>query len=223
MPADYDIITFDCYGTLIDWERGIRDAFAALAQEAGVVLNAEDALVAYHAVEPAAQTETYRPYREVLGEVARRVAARQGWQMDDATAQAFAARLPAWPPFPDTDAALVRLAGAGYRLGILSNIDDDLLQATLRHFRAPIDLIVTAQQVGSYKPAHGHFVRARERIGDRRWLHAAQSHFHDVVPCSALGLPVVWVNRKREPLPAGGPAPLAEVATMAELADWLCV
>ena len=221
MPVDYDVITFDCYGTLIDWERGIHDAFAALAQEAGVALDAERALTAYHTVEPAVQTEIYRPYREVLGEVARRVAGQQGWTLDDATAQAFAARLPAWPPFPDTDAALLRLSAAGYQLGILSNVDDDLLQATLRHFRAPINLIVTAQQVGSYKPAHGHFLRARERIGGRRWLHAAQSHFHDVVPASALGVPVVWVNRKRELLPPGGPAPLAEVATLAELADWL--
>src|SRR5262249_53949792 len=133
----------------------------------------------------------------------------------------FAARLPEWPLFPDTDAALVRMTGAGYRLGILSNVDDDLLSATVRHFSAPIDLIITAQQVGSYKPAHGHFLQARERIGQQRWLHAAQSHFHDVVPASALGVPAVWVNRKREALPVGGPAPLAEVATLAELADWL--
>src|SRR5262245_4107994 len=103
MPADYDVITFDCYGTLIDWERGIHDAFAALAQAAGVGLDADQALVAYHAVEPAVQTETYRPYREVLGEAARRAAARQSWTMDDATAQAFAARLSVWPPFADTD------------------------------------------------------------------------------------------------------------------------
>jgi 2-haloalkanoic acid dehalogenase type II len=221
MPADYDVITFDCYGTLIDWERGIHDAFAALAQEAGVVLDAMAALAAYHAVEPAVQSESYRPYREVLAEAARRAAAKQGWAMDDTTAQAFAARLPAWPPFPDTDAALLRMAEAGYRLGILSNVDDQLLHGTLRHFSAPIELIVTAQQVGSYKPAHGHFLRAREQIGDLRWLHAAQSHFHDVVPAGALGVPVVWVNRKRELLPPGGPAPLAEVATLAELADWL--
>jgi 2-haloalkanoic acid dehalogenase type II len=221
MPADYDVITFDCYGTLIDWERGIHDTFAALAQEAGVALDAAAALAAYHDAEPAVEAERYRPYREVLAEAARRAAARQGWAMDAAAAQAFAARLPAWPPFPDTFAALLRMAAAGYRLGILSNVDDDLLQGTLRHFQAPIDVIVTAQQVGSYKPAHGHFLRARERIGGLRWLHAAQSHFHDVVPASELGVPVVWVNRKREPLPPGGPVPLAEVATLAELADWL--
>jgi 2-haloalkanoic acid dehalogenase type II len=221
MPADYDVITFDCYGTLIDWERGIHDAFATLAQDAGVTLDAAAALATYHAVEPIVQSESYQSYRVVLGEAARRTAAAQGWAIDDAAAEAFAACLPAWPPFPDTDAALLRLAAAGYQLGILSNVDDELLHATLRHFHAPIELIVTAQQVGSYKPAYGHFLRARERIGDRRWLHAAQSHFHDVVPASALGVPVVWVNRKHEPLPPGGPAPLAEVATMAELADWL--
>ena len=221
MPADYDVITFDCYGTLIDWERGIAEVFADLARAAGVALDADAALAAYHAIEPAVEAETYRPYREVLAETARRAAAQQGWAIDDAVAWSFAARLPDWPPFPDTDAALARLAGAGYRLGILSNVDDDLLGATLRHFSVPIDLVVTAQQVGSYKPAHGHFVRAREQIGGLRWLHAAQSHFHDVVPASALGVPAVWVNRKREMLPAGGPAPLAEVATLAGLAVWL--
>jgi 2-haloalkanoic acid dehalogenase type II len=221
VPANYDVITFDCYGTLIDWERGIAEVFVDLARAAGVALDGAAALADYHTIEPIVEAEIYRPYREVLAETARRAAARQGWAMDDAVAQAFAGRLPEWPPFADTDAALARMVSAGYRLGILSNVDDDLLSATLRHFSAPIDLIITAQQVGSYKPAHGHFLRARERVGQQRWLHAAQSHFHDVVPATALGVPAVWVNRKREALPAGGPAPLAEVATLAELADWL--
>jgi 2-haloalkanoic acid dehalogenase type II len=220
MPADYDVITFDCYGTLIDWERGIHDTFAAIAHTAGVAIDPAAALADYHAIEPVVEAEAFRSYREVLAESARRAAERQGWALGADAARDFAARLPEWPPFPDTGAALARLAAAGYRLGILSNVDDDLLEATLRYFSAPIDLVVTAQQVGSYKPAHGHFVRARERLGALRWLHAAQSHFHDVVPASALGVPVVWVNRKRESLPPGGPAPLAEVATLAELADW---
>ena len=187
------------------------------------VLDPVVALADYHAIEPVVEAEAFRPYREVLAEAARRAAARQGYALGDPAAEQFAARLPEWPMFPDTDAALTRLAAAGYRLGILSNVDDDLLHATLRQFSVPINLIVTAQQVGSYKPAHAHFVRARERIGALRWLHAAQSYFHDVTPASALGLPVVWVNRKREPLPQGGPAPLAEVTTLAELADWLGV
>jgi 2-haloalkanoic acid dehalogenase type II len=221
MAADYDVITFDCYGTLIDWDRGIGAALAAAAREAGVTLDLEQALDAYHAVEPAVQSTEYRPYREVLAEVARQVAARLGWTIGEDAARRFAASLPEWPAFPDTDASLNRLASAGYRLGILSNVDDDLLRGTIEHFSAPIDLIVTAQQVRSYKPAHGHFLEARERLGGLRWLHAAQSHFHDIVPASELGVPAVWVNRKHESLPAGGPAPQAEVATLAELADWL--
>jgi FMN phosphatase YigB (HAD superfamily) len=141
--------------------------------------------------------------------------------MDDDTARFFASRLPEWPPFADTNPALERLYAAGYRLGILSNVDDDLLEATIRHFTAPIDLIVTAQQVGSYKPATGHFIAARERIGGLRWLHAAQSHFHDVVPAVQMGLPVAWINRKHEPLPPDGPAPLVDVPDLLAFAAWL--
>ncbi len=221
MPDNFDVITFDCYGTLIDWNRGIRAAFAAAAERSGITMDPVAALAAYHTVEPEVQAADYRPYRDVLAETARRAAASIGWPMDDATAAFFASSLPDWPPFDDTNPALDRLRVAGYRLGILSNVDDDLLAATITHFSAPISLIVTAQQVGSYKPAAGHFVAARERIGGLRWLHAAQSHFHDVVPAARLGLPVVWVNRLREALPPGGPAPLAEVPNLLALAEWL--
>jgi 2-haloacid dehalogenase/putative hydrolase of the HAD superfamily len=221
MPRSYDVITFDCYGTLIDWNRGICDAFQAAAQAEGIDVEAERVLSLYHEVEPQVQAASFRPYREVLAEAAQRVAERVGWAMPDTAAQRFAASLPKWPPFSDTDAALKRLAAAGYTLGILSNVDDDLLRGTLRHFGAPIELIVTAQQVGSYKPAHGHFVEARRRIGQRRWLHAAQSLFHDVRPCNELGIPVVWVNRLRESPPANGPRPLDTVPSLAALADWL--
>ncbi|MFO7166464.1 MAG: HAD family hydrolase [Chloroflexota bacterium] len=223
MPADYDVITFDCYGTLIDWESGIRRAFGNLAEQAGVKLDTDAALEAYQTIEPEVQAESFRRYREVLAETARRVAAQLGWPMDDDTAARFAATLPDWPPFPDTNPALERIAAAGYRLGILSNVDDDLLEGTLQHLTVTFPVIVTAEQVGSYKPAHGHFLAARERIGGLRWLHAAQSHFHDITPAGQLGLPAVWVNRKREALPPGGPAPLAEVADLAGLADWLGV
>jgi 2-haloacid dehalogenase/putative hydrolase of the HAD superfamily len=221
MPADYDVITFDCYGTLIDWDRGIAEALVTAARAAGVTLDPGPALAAYHEVEPTVQAGAYRPYREVLAEVAHTVASRLGWTLDTDAAWRFAESLPGWPPFPDTNGALERLAAAGYRLGILSNVDDDLLRGTIGHFTAPIDLIVTAEQVRSYKPAHGHFMAARERIGGLRWLHAAESHFHDVIPATALGIPVVWVNRTGAPLPPLGPAPLAEVATLAEFADWL--
>jgi 2-haloalkanoic acid dehalogenase type II len=155
----------------------------------------------------------------VLVETARRVAKRLGWALPESKASFLPESLPFWIPFPDTNAALERLFRAGYRLGILSNVDDNLLEGTRRHFTVPFDLIVTAQQVGSYKPAPGHFVAARERLGGARWLHAAQSHFHDVTPARRHRVPTVWVNRKR--LVRGEPRPDRELSTLTELADWL--
>jgi len=216
----YDVITFDCYGTLIDWESGIREAFVREAARDGRTLDGAAVIAAYHAVEHAVEDGTYRSYREVLAETARRVARRLDWPLAPERAGFLAASLPDWPPFSDTNAALERLTAAGYRLGILSNVDDDLLAGTRRHFSASFDLIVTAQQVRSYKPGPGHFQVARERIGDRRWLHAAQSYFHDVVPARALGIPVAWINRKGE-LPTDEARPDREFRTLAGLADWL--
>jgi 2-haloacid dehalogenase/putative hydrolase of the HAD superfamily len=220
----YDVVTFDCYGTLIDWERGIADAFLEAAATAGVRLDRAAVLAAYAAIEPRVQAEVYRTYREVLTESARRVAERLGWALPPAHAGFLAASLSAWPPFPDTNPALERLARAGYRLGILSNVDDDLLAGTRRHFQVSFDPIVTAQQVRAYKPAPPHFVTARQRLGAAatagRWLHAAQSYFHDVQPARALGIPTAWINRKAEQ-PADGGRADREVRTLAELADWL--
>lgn len=222
MPADYDVITFDCYGTLIDWEAGIRTALGELALQAGVRLDREAALAAYAAIEPQVQAGPFLPYREVLVETVCRAAAEVGWPMDDETAARFAASLPEWPPFADTNPALERIA-ANYRLGILSNVDDELLEASLAQLTVPFQVIVTAEQVRAYKPSHAHFLAARERIGGLRWLHAAQSHFHDIVPASHLGLAAVWVNRKNEALPAGEEGALAEVRDLAGLAEWLGV
>jgi 2-haloalkanoic acid dehalogenase type II len=220
MTRDWDVITFDCYGTLIDWESGIGSAFVAAAAIDGVALDRAAVLAAYEAIEREIQAEAHRSYREVLAEAGRRVAARLRWPLADPRAGFLAASLPGWPPFDDTNPALERLAGAGYRLGILSNVDDDLLAATRRHFTVEFEFTVTAQQVGSYKPAPGHFLAARERVGGERWLHAAQSSFHDIVPARAHGIPSAWINRKGEPARDGG-RPDREFRTLAELADWL--
>jgi len=216
----YDVITFDCYGTLIDWESGIADAFKKTAATVGVALDTSAALAAYADIEPVVEAETYRTYRAVVAETARRVAKQLGWPIPEDRATFIADSLPSWHPFTDTNPALKRLAAAGYRLGILSNVDDDLLTGTLRHFSVKFDLLVTAQQVGSYKPAHKHFLTARDRIGTRRWLHAAQSYFHDVVPARELGISVAWINRQRSAAPDGGHAD-REFRTLADLADWL--
>lgn len=220
MDRTFDVITFDCYGTLIDWENGISAAFIKTAAADGVQLDPEPILAGYAELEPVTEAQTYRSYRAVLTETARRVAEQVGWPLNAKRASFLADSLPDWQPFPDTNPALERLAAAGYRLGILSNVDDDLLAATCRHFTVNFDFLVTAQQVGSYKPAHGHFLMARERIGESRWLHAAQSYFYDVLPARTLGIPVAWINRKSEVASDGGHAD-REFRTLTELADWL--
>jgi 2-haloalkanoic acid dehalogenase type II len=218
----WDVVTFDCYGTLIDWERGIREAFRTAAAAAGFALDVDAAVAAYLEIERDVEAETFRRYRDLLAETARRVAARLGWQLPEARADFLAESLPRWPPFADTNPALERLATAGYRLGILSNVDDDLLAGTRRHFTVEFapDLIVTAEQVRSYKPAPGHFETARRRIGDVPWLHAAQSFFHDVVPARRHGIPIAWINRNGQ-VARDGITPDKELRTLADLADWL--
>ena len=220
MSRRFDVVTFDCYGTLVDWEGGIADAFAREAASDRVTLDRSEVLRAYHEVEPEVEASEHRPYRHVLAETAVRVARRLGWPLADERAGFLADSLPEWRPFSDTNTALRRLADAGHRLGILSNVDDDLLEETRRLLTVPFGVVVTAEQVRSYKPAHGHFLEARRRIGRARWLHAAQSFFHDVVPATALGIPVAWINRKAEPRPAG-PPPAVELSDLAALADWL--
>jgi 2-haloacid dehalogenase/putative hydrolase of the HAD superfamily len=218
MAESFDIITFDCYGTLIDWEAGIITAFQSEAAKDRVELRDHQIIEAYAAQEAVVESESYRSYQEVLGETARRVAATLGWDLPADRAGFLAASLPEWLPFPDTNPALERLARR-FQLGILSNIDDDLLAATRKHFTVDFDLIVTARQVESYKPGLAHFKEALIRAGEKRLLHAAQSYFHDVVPTSQLAIPVVWVNRKGDAVEPGGPVPTHEVRNLTELAN----
>jgi 2-haloalkanoic acid dehalogenase type II len=220
MSRRYDVVTFDCYGTLIDWERGIWESIQAAAQSVGAHPERDAVLAAYAEIEPEIEAERFRSYRDVLTVCVERLAERFGWKLPRARHHFLAESLPFWPPFPDTGPALSRLAAAGHGLGILSNCDEDLLAATRQHFPVSFDLIVTAERVRSYKPEHGHFLEARRRIGNARWLHAAQSHFHDVVPCRELSIPSAWVNRKGETA-AGGILPDREVPDLAGLADWL--
>jgi 2-haloalkanoic acid dehalogenase type II len=215
----YDVITFDCYGTLIDWESGIVNAFATEANQRGVGgVDPASLMELYVQTEARVESEEFMRYRDVLATTAARVAERLGWPAGD---DAFLAKsLASWHPFPDTNPALAALKSRGYRLGILSNVDRDLLEETQRHFAVPFDFVVTAGDVRSYKPAEGHFRAGMERASGSQWLHAAQSWFHDVVPARRMGIPVVWVNRKGELL--GSEArPAGVVRDMAGLVAWL--
>jgi 2-haloacid dehalogenase/putative hydrolase of the HAD superfamily len=216
----YDVVTFDCYGTLIDWETGIGNALAADASAAGHMISPRQCVEVYAEQEVQVEKEGFRKYREVLTEAARRTARRLGWEVAPERAAFLPRSLPFWQPFSDTNAALERLAGEGIRLGILSNVDEDLIAATRRHFTVPFELVVTAESVRSYKPGRAHFLTARRKLGDARWLHAAQSYFHDVVPAKALGIPIAWINRKKQIAGSAGP-PDAEFPTLARFADWM--
>lgn len=216
----YDYLTFDCYGTLVDWRGGILAAFAA-AIPPGTAPPDPERLLALHAVhEPEVQAGPYRPYRRILAETARRMAVDLGIDAALGSFDFLAASLGSWRAFPEVSEALAALAGAGARLGILSNVDDDLLAATLGQLDVEFDLLVTAEQVRSYKPAAGHFERARRLIGGRSWLHVAQSQFHDLAAAQRLGIPVAWINRLGEPL-GDGLAPLRTFPDLAGLAAWL--
>jgi 2-haloacid dehalogenase/putative hydrolase of the HAD superfamily len=183
-----------------------------------VRLERDAVLRAYARVEPQVEQQGYLPYRDVLSRTAVEVAHGLGWQLGEDAADFLAVSLQRWKPFPDTNRALERLAAAGIRLGILSNVDDDLLAATREHFTVDFDLIVTAQQVRSYKPGPAHFLSARERIGDARWIHAAQSNYHDIVPTNQLRIPNAWINRHGEKALAGG-RPTYELTNLRQLAD----
>src|SRR3954451_16993981 len=163
MPR-YAVITFDCYGTLIDWEFGIANAFINTAAADGVTLTREAVLRAYADTEHRVQAASYRPYREILRDTATRVARIVGWPLRAERADFLADSLPSWQPFSDTNAALARL-GAGRRLGFLSNSDDDLLAATRVHCTFDFNVVVTAQQVRSSKPGHASFQTAPQLLG----------------------------------------------------------
>jgi 2-haloacid dehalogenase len=221
-------LSFDCYGTLIDWENGILEqALPRLADAGAKNVDPAKVLRAYVKHEAALEAGPFQLYRDVLAQTFFRIGADLGVQLGVATCAAFADGLGQWPPFPDTIDALRRLASK-YRLVILSNVDDSLFDHTARRLGISFDAVITAQQVGSYKPALGHFQVARECLGlsPANWLHVAQSLYHDHVPAKSLGLRTVWVDRPTR-LAGTGIAPPAQVTpdarttTLAEVAELL--
>jgi 2-haloacid dehalogenase len=217
--------TFDCYGTLIDWEGGLGTFlydFALRSRERQPVPGRE-LRERWEAIQFEVIQGEYRRYADVLSESLRRLAAERGWPYTEEDGKALARSMRAWQPFPDTAPALRRAHEAGLRLIIVSNTDRDILEHSLRQIEAPIDAVVTAEDVGSYKPARPHFERALEVAGvpAGQILHVAFGFKYDIGPAQELGFRSAWVNRRREPRP-GPPRPDLEwpdLWGLAELAD----
>jgi 2-haloacid dehalogenase len=219
--ASIRLITFDCYGTLIDWETGMLVSLRPLFARSGLT----DAELLEHYGEAEARLESgpHLPYRQVLSQSLQEVGQRLGIPVSAKEGDRFAASLTQWEPFSDTVPGLHALA-TRFQLGIISNVDDDLFAVTREKLTVPFDLVVTAQQVRSYKPSLRNFQEALRRSGLRRdeILHAGQSLYHDIVPANTLGIMNIWVNRPSVRPGAGAtrPAtaqPTVEVGSLAEL------
>ena len=204
----FEALTFDCYGTLIDWETGIVAALRPMLDERDIRSQDEELLERFGRLEPEVQAGEFLSYREVLRRVAAALGRELGFEPTPAEERAFAASVGGWPPFPDTLGSLRALA-ARYRLAIVSNVDDDLFAGSAAQLGVSFETIVTAEQVKSYKPAHAHFHEVLDRLALPREqvLHVAQSLFHDIAPARELGIPCVWVNRRSGRGGSGATAP----------------
>jgi 2-haloacid dehalogenase len=188
--------TFDCYGTLIDWNGGIRRELARVFGED----KADERLDRYHEVEPTLQAGGDRSYREVMTAAMRALGAPED------KASGLAEALPSWDTFPEVQPALEDARSRGWKLAILSNTDRDFIDASMKRIGVPFELAIVASEIGSYKPGHTHWLRFFEETAAPRetHVHVAQSHFHDIVPANELGLRSIWINRhgeRREPSP----------------------
>jgi 2-haloacid dehalogenase len=209
--------TFDCYGTLVDWNAGIRAQLARLFGDSV----ADPMLSRYHVVEPRVQREhpTWS-YREVMAAVLSELGGEAGQSVAEEERDALGRSLPEWPVFNDVPAALSEAHERGWKLVALSNSDRDLIEASLHAIGVPFEAAIVASEVGSYKPAHGHWLAFYESMGadPGRHVHVAQSHFHDIVPANELGIPSIWINRLGE---SGEPAPTRELPDLVGLAGAL--
>jgi len=209
--------TFDCYGTLVDWNGGIR---AELESIFGVE-HADRLLVRYHELEREIQAETpAASYRQVLTLALERLAQEEEIALPEGEASALARSLPGWPVFPDVRPGLEEARSRGWRLAILSNTDRDLIDASMASIGVPFQLAVVAGEIGSYKPGHRHWEVFRDATGadPSRHVHVAQSVYHDIAPATELGLRSIWINRQGEP---ADPRPARTLQDLSRLADAL--
>ena len=205
-------VTTDCYGTLIDWEKGILETCQREAEKDGFSFEERPFIDRFMEVQAEIMSGSYELYAEVLRRTAVRVAKEIGWELEPSRAQFVPDSVAYWPPFREANAAMDRLSGR-YDIGIVSNIDDKLLGVSRRHLRTDLDIVVTAQQVRSYKPDEAHFRECARRLGGKKgWVHIASGYDADIAPALKMKVPVIWVNRHGEKLD-GRKKPDAEVKT----------
>ena len=214
---DINWVTTDCYGTLIDWEKGISDAFKKEADRDGLTIDEGPFLERFFENQAQIMSGSYELYAEVLRRAAVQTAEEIGWTIEPSRAQFLPDSVGHWLPFREANAAMDRLAKR-YEVGIVSNIDDKLLGVSRRHLRTELDLVVTAQQVRSYKPDPAHFKECARRIGQKKgWLHIGCDYTTDIAPVLKMNVPVIWVNRHGEKL-EGRKAPDATVKNFRDAA-----
>jgi 2-haloacid dehalogenase/putative hydrolase of the HAD superfamily len=224
IPKTINFVTFDVYGTLIDWDTGAFDAFTKEAQRDGFTIEREELIPLFHSVQQQIQAGSYELYAEVLRRTAVQIAKDLGWPLEPSRSGFLPDSVQRWPAFKETNSVLQKVAKK-HSIGLISNVDDKLLGQTRRHLQSAtggpldFDLVVTAQQVRSYKPDPAHFTECERRIGGKKgWVHVAASYYHDVEPCLKKKVPVIWVNRTGQQLESGQKKPDAEVKNLREAA-----
>jgi 2-haloacid dehalogenase len=216
LPKRIEWVTFDVYGTLIDWETGIYEAFAKEAERDGFEIDRDELIAKFMETEKEIEGGSYELYAEVLRRTAVKISKDLEWPLEPSRSGFLPDSVQRWKPFRETNSALDKFKKK-FQIGLISNIDDKLLGQTRRHLNPDFDLVVTAQQVRSYKPDPAHFTEAERRMGGKRgWVHVAASYYHDVEPCLKKKVPVVWVNRHKESLEANQKKPTAEVHNLRE-------
>jgi 2-haloacid dehalogenase/putative hydrolase of the HAD superfamily len=224
IPKNVTFVTFDVYGTLIDWDSGAYDAFVKEAERDGFTIERDALIPLFHDTQQQIQAGSYELYAEVLRRTAVQISEELGWPLEPSRSGFLPDSVQRWPAFKEANPTLAKLGKAGMKLGLIANIDDKLLGQTRRHVPYDFDLVVTAQQVRSYKPDPAHFKECERRVGGKKgWVHIAASYYHDVEPCLKSKIPVIWVNRTKQQLDAGQKKPEAEVPNLREAVKLLGV
>jgi 2-haloacid dehalogenase len=214
LPKEVNFVTFDVYGTLIDSDTGVYEAFAKEAEKDGYTIARDELIQLFKETQKEIKSGSYELYAEVLRRTAVQISKQLGWPLEPSRSGFLPESVKRWPAFKETNTQLERFKKK-FEIGLIANVDDKLLGETRRWFKTDFDLVVTAQQVRSYKPDPAHFTEFARRIGGKKgWVHVTSSHYHDVEPCLKAKVPVIWVNRSKEPLDSGLKKPTLEVKSL---------